>query len=529
MKSLRQCVPNLLVSVTTIPRRFHESLPAVIESIQRQSLRCKIIINIAGHYIKWPNEKIAVPEHWAQDPDIHVHTATRDFGPATKLLGAIEFLAQNRTVKDIDPEKITHVLTIDDDIVYSDPQFLQRFLDASLRYPKYAVPVKSITLSHPPYHHMNGLIYDQEGFVDAPRGFHGVLYPVREFAPDRFYMSPEFLETLPSEVFNDDDAYFGMILGIMNIPVFVVSNQMNASDVGASASAVQEGVAKNRVTTEMELYQFAVRRGYLPNRHRASGNATPSNDAGNPAPRGPGGPVGPLSDVRVPDRGGATDANPGEAFWRWFDSVAAPRLGRRETSFRKIFRYLDEITAGRPVTIVETGCVRVADNWDGDGQSTLLFDRYLAASAKGSRGYSVDIDARATACCRTLVGDRFDIRTGDSVLVLRTIAEELEREGRRIDLLYLDSYDVDWGNVVPSAVHHLKELVSIVDCLSAATLVVVDDAPRECMLYPDDSNWFQFITHPQVSGKGKFVAEYARQVGATERFAHYQAGWTGLR
>lgn len=529
MKPVPECVPNLLVSVTTIPRRFHQSLPKVIESIQGQSLRCKIIINIADHYVKWPSDKITVPEHWARDPDIHVHTASRDFGPATKLLGAIEFLAQNRVVKGIHPEKITHVIAIDDDIVYSDPQFLQRFLDASVRYPKYAVPIRSITLSHPPFHSLNGLTYDKVGFVDAPRGFCGVLYPVREFAQDRFYMSPGFLETLPPEVFNDDDAYFGMILGMMNIPVFVVNNQLNTREVDAGASAVQEGVDNNRVTAEMELYQFAVRRGYLPNRHRASGDVSPSNDAGNTVPQDLSGPVGPLPDAGAPDRGDATSARPSEAFWRWFDSVAAPRLGRREISFRKIFLYLDEITADRPVTIVETGCVRIADNWDGGGQSTLLFDRYLAASAKGSRGYSVDIDVRATASCRTLVGDGFDIRTGDSVLVLRTIAEELKRDGRCIDLLYLDSYDVDWGNVVPSAVHHLKELVSIVDCLGTATLVVVDDAPRECLLYPDDANWFQFLTHPHVSGKGKFVAEYARQVGATERFAHYQAGWTGLR
>lgn len=553
MKSLKECVPNLVVSVTTIPRRFHQSLPAVIESIQRQSLRCKIIINIAAQYVKWPNEKIVVPDHWAQDPDIHVHTTSRDFGPATKLLGAIEFLARNRVVKGIDPEKVTHVVTIDDDIVYSDPQFLQRFLDASVRYPKYAIPVKSITLSHPPYHCRDGLTYDREGFVDAPRGYCGVLYPVREFAPDRFYMSPEFLQTLPAEVFNDDDAFFGMILGAMNIPVFVVDNQLDAREVDAGASAVQEGVDKDRTTAEMELYQFAVRRGFLPNRHRTAGDSRSSNDASSTVPRSPRRPVDSMSNPRAPDPGDAASANPGDAasanpgavasanpgdavsadprdeFWRWFDSFAAPRLGRREISFRKVLRYLDEITAGRRVTIVETGCVRIPDNWEHDGQSTVLFDRYLGASAAGSRGYSVDIDARATASCRTMVGDRFDIRTGDSVLVLRTIAEELQRDGRRIDLLYLDSHDVEWGNVVPSAVHHLKELVSIIDCVGPATLVVVDDAPRECMLYPNDANWFQFLTHPQVSGKGKFVAEYARQVGATERFAHYQAGWTGLR
>ena len=522
MKSLQECVPNILISVTSIPRRFHQSLPAVIQSIQRQSLRCKILINISDNYVKWPKERIVVPDHWIRDPDIHVHTASRDFGPATKLLGAIEFLSKNQTVKGIDPGAITHVITIDDDIAYSDPKFLQRFLDASVLYPRYVIPVKSITLSHPPFRYLDGLTYDREGFVDVPRGFHGVLYPVREFAKDQFYMSRQFLETLPATVFNDDDAYFGMILGIMNIPIFVIDNHLDATEVDAGGSAVQEKVARSRITAEMEIYQFAVQRGLLPNKHRLSSDAL----EGRHEQRAP---DAPLRRAQAPKQSEGVSVRTEESFWTWFDSVAAPRLAKREISFRKIFRYLDESTAGRPVTIVETGCVRIADNWEGDGQSTLLFDRYLTAAAKGSQGYSVDIDARATAYCRTLVGNGFDIRTGDSVLQLRAIAEELKRDGRRIDLLYLDSYDVDWGNVVPSAAHHLKELVSIAECLDAATLVVVDDAPRECMLYPDDSNWFQFLTHPHVSGKGKFVAEYARQVGATERFAHYQAGWTGLR
>jgi hypothetical protein len=36
----------------------------------------------------------------------------------------------------------------------------------------------------------------------------------------------------------------------------------------AGKSAVQEGVTKNRTQAEMELYQFAVQQGFLPNKHR---------------------------------------------------------------------------------------------------------------------------------------------------------------------------------------------------------------------------------------------------------------------
>ena len=59
-------------------------------------------------------------------------------------------------------------------------------------------------------------------------------------------------------------------------------------------------------------------------------------------------------------------------FYKWFDGIA-PKLDNREISFRKIFKYLD--SQPNPIIIVETGCLRVKDNFL-DGQSTLLFDKY---------------------------------------------------------------------------------------------------------------------------------------------------------
>ena len=47
-------------------------------------------------------------------------------------------------------------------------------------------------------------------------------------------------------------------------------------------------------------------------------------------------------------------------FYKWFDAIAI-KLGEREISFRKIFRSLDALPA--PIVIVETGCLRVKDNF----------------------------------------------------------------------------------------------------------------------------------------------------------------------
>src|SRR5437899_3287725 len=69
-------------------------------------------------------------------------------------------------------------------------------------------------------------------------------------------------------------------------------------------------------------------------------------------------------------------------FWRWFDAEARPRLGQRADTFAAMFKHLDKI-AGL-LRIIETGCVRgfgdksPGDNWEGDGCSTILFDRYVS-------------------------------------------------------------------------------------------------------------------------------------------------------
>ena len=80
-------------------------------------------------------------------------------------------------------------------------------------------------------------------------------------------------------------------------------------------------------------------------------------------------------------------------FYKWFNSIA-PKLNDREISFRKIFKYLDSLP--NPIIIVETGCLRVKDNFL-DGQSTLLFDKYTLSRGNDSKVYTVDINPKSTS------------------------------------------------------------------------------------------------------------------------------------
>jgi len=209
-------------------------------------------------------------------------------------------------------------------------------------------------------------------------------------------------------------------------------------------------------------------------------------------------------------------------FWSWFDDVASPKLAHRTEGFRKIFGYLDRFN--RPIAIIETGCVRQRDNWAGDGQSTILFDKY-AEFHSGSVVFSVNLDPQATALCRSLVSDRVRIRTGDSIAWLKSLTDDPPAELRYVDLLYLDSYDVDFDDPLPSAIHHLKELVAIVPLLSAGTLVAVDDSPSSFVGVHDPNSSFNLIRPPKIDGKGRLIAEYAAQIGAEVLFVDYQCAW----
>lgn len=213
-------------------------------------------------------------------------------------------------------------------------------------------------------------------------------------------------------------------------------------------------------------------------------------------------------------------------FWRYFESQAAPRLAVREPTFRKVFEYLDARPG--PLTIVETGCARQADNWAGDGQSTVLFDQYIRARDQVSECMTVDINPSSVQACRQLVSSRVAVTEDDSVHFLWELSRDLDAQDRTIDLLYLDSFDLDMVHWTPSAIHHLKELTAAMRCIDEHTLVVVDDCPLSGSFIPGPDGGYQLLGNPRIGGKGRLVAEFAEACGAHLEFAQYQAGWTGF-
>ena len=218
-------------------------------------------------------------------------------------------------------------------------------------------------------------------------------------------------------------------------------------------------------------------------------------------------------------------------FYKWFDKFS-PKLQIRKDAFYKIFNYLDKMPD--PIIIVETGCLRITNNFL-DGQSTLLFDKYTQFRKNKAKVLTVDIDPKSTKTCSENVSKNVSIHTGDSLEYLKKLSDEFLKSKTRVSLFYLDSFDCNWKSPEQSSQHHLKELVSIKKILKKETLVVVDDSPiigylKQSKIKKENLELIKpgLVPAPTIAGKGNLVHEYACDVGAKIQFSSYQTAWIGF-
>jgi hypothetical protein len=229
--------------------------------LERQRLKCTVLINIPATYRKWGPLR-SIPQSLNNYENVIIFSPKVDYGPATKLLGALEYV-QNR------PE-ITHIITVDDDELIKDPQYLAYLSAYASVIPDCAITFGGIKLNKFPFRFGDGLFYDNEfSFVDVPAGYKAVLYPVKGLRDSKVPF--ELFGKLPSGIFNDDDAYFGVMLSVLNIPLFAIPDRPGGIPIRQSknggGSAVVELADKERCQNEMEIFQYAVSQGYLNSRN----------------------------------------------------------------------------------------------------------------------------------------------------------------------------------------------------------------------------------------------------------------------
>lgn len=189
------------------------------------------------------------------------------------------------------------------------------------------------------------------------------------------------------------------------------------------------------------------------------------------------------------------------------------KLGHRISGFDYIFGYLKD---KKDPLIVETGCARQLDNYEGDGQSSLLFDKYI--NEYGGEFHTIDIAPESTDYCRSkMTSSNSNVYTDDSITRLKILNEKLLKENKKIDFLYLDSFDAprDKPEVCyQSALHHLYELLTIAPSLKPGALIGVDD------------NWIETKNNQQhLMGKGQFIYDYMSKVNNPLLHNGYQMFW----
>ncbi|HEY8211349.1 MAG TPA: class I SAM-dependent methyltransferase [Myxococcaceae bacterium] len=191
-----------------------------------------------------------------------------------------------------------------------------------------------------------------------------------------------------------------------------------------------------------------------------------------------------------------------------FDLLYAPLLGVRGSTFRRAFEVLEarQLPSYR---IVETGTAHETNGYglprefSVQGNSTLLFDAFTAV--RGGAVWSVDVSEAHCAQARRWVSRRVNVVCSDSRAFLSRL-EELAPGATPVDCLYLDSFDIDWKDPHPSALHHRQELRAALRHLAPGCVVFVDDTPGR-------------------KGKGGYLVEVMERLGAQVLFESYQMGW----
>lgn len=165
--------------------------------------------------------------------------------------------------------------------------------------------------------------------------------------------------------------------------------------------------------------------------------------------------------------------------------------------------------------LVETGCSAHGT------KSTLLWDNFV--NLIDGQVISVDLNQDAVNKTNSLTSAKTHVTCSDSLIFLPSLTEQ-------IDLLYLDSYDVDFLNPLLSAEHHLKEFNCVKHLLMKGSIVLIDDTPcspewldngKYNEMYPT----LKLTYNSEMCGKGSLVNKELEKMGAKKLMHQYQALW----
>lgn len=170
---------------------------------------------------------------------------------------------------------------------------------------------------------------------------------------------------------------------------------------------------------------------------------------------------------------------------------------------REAFEFIVDRLLRADGYVIETGTAWDKDNFEGQGQSTLVWDRCAAQNPNlgvisiDKNQTAIDTASAQTALVRYICGD--------SVAELGGLANS--RIARDAVLLYLDSFDWHPTLNLESSHHHLCELAAVYSSLPAGCMIAVDDC------------------HGPLEGKHWMVEHFFLKLGINPVIKSYVTVW----
>jgi hypothetical protein len=175
-----------------------------------------------------------------------------------------------------------------------------------------------------------------------------------------------------------------------------------------------------------------------------------------------------------------------------------------------------------PATILETGSSAWGTN------SSKLFDSYV--NSFGGTFDTVDIRIKPALKLRPVCSVNTNFHCNDSIKFLKKWCA-LNRD-KKIDLIYLDSWDVNWIDPDPSQLHGLQEFLACSTNLKKGSQLLIDDSPiNEEIMKKVNNNYIKnFKDYYDINGfypgKGGLVLNLLKQLKKGQLLKHeYQILW----
>jgi hypothetical protein len=180
--------------------------------------------------------------------------------------------------------------------------------------------------------------------------------------------------------------------------------------------------------------------------------------------------------------------------YEMFSNVGKP-MHLNYLTFKELFK---NINSRKDLLILESGIASAGT------QSTYLFNEYI--KKYGGKFWSVDINKNLVEGHKGNMCPGTTLVCDDSVNFFKNWVKENDK----VDVVYLDSYDLDFYNPQPSAMHGLNEYLALQPVFKTGSLLLIDDTPSnpywlDCrnQLYYDMIEYYS--KNNCLPGKGQLV------------------------